>query len=264
MVKAQKIIKYFAIGFAFLLIVSIFSFIIRICANIFGVSFNDDNDLETVEILNNINSLEIDLKDSKLTIKNGDVFKIEVPERVKLIEKDNKIKIKENNSFFNNSANSEVYVYLPTQYILNDIVIDSEVGNIVIDGLNAKKLDLNLDVGKIDINKLNVLEKSVINCGFGNINIIDSIINNLKLDIDVGKVNVNGNITGDSDIAAGIGLLTINLNNSINNYYLDIEKGIGKIIINDEKIKNNYIATLGNDKLEINDGIGSIIINTLN
>lgn len=262
MTRAQKIIKYFAIALAFSLIVSIFSMVISIFYSIFDVTTYKDNNYKEVEVVNKIQELDIDLNNSKLIIKNSDIFKIEASERIKVIEKDNKIKIKESNYIFNND-NSKVYIYLPTNYTFNEVSIDNGAGNILIDSLNTFELDLNIGAGKIDINKLNVIGSCIIDGGTGSVNITDSSLNNLDLDMGIGEIIINGLIEGNSEIDAGIGKLTLNLNNAINNYYLDIEKGLGEIILNNTKYNKNYISNLGNNKIKIDGGIGSIIINTL-
>ena len=98
MTKTQKIIKYFAISLAILLIVSIFSTIISIISSIFNFRISSDNlDNNIVEINNKIDILDIDLKNSKLSIKYNSVFKVESNENISIKERNNKLIIRYNN-----------------------------------------------------------------------------------------------------------------------------------------------------------------------
>ena len=85
MTKAQKIIKYLAIGFAIFLIVSIFSGILGALyglSGILGLKKEDEQvilgDKEQVVFeTTDISELEISLAFTNLTIKKGDMLKVE-------------------------------------------------------------------------------------------------------------------------------------------------------------------------------------------
>lgn len=264
MTKAQKIIKYLAIGLATLLIVSIFSTILSIISNIFGLSFQKETtEYKVSEINNEIKILDIDLKNSKLTFKHADIFKIEYnPDLILLKEKNNKVKIEEK-GFFLNKNSTEIIIYLPNNYLFNEVSIDSGAGNISIEKLSTYELDFDLGAGAINVDNLIVNGAASFDTGAGQVNIDNCNINNLDLDMGVGKTVINGIFTGSNDIDAGIGELELNLNDSINNYNLIIDKGIGKIMLNNEIVDNHYISNIGSNKLEIDGGIGNIIIKTM-
>jgi len=264
MTKAQKIIKYFAVSLALLLIVSIFSTILGIIANIFGLSLKKDtNEYEVSEIVNKIDVLDIEIKNSKLVLKNDNTFKVETNnDRVLVKEKNNKLIIKENNSVFNDNL-EEIIIYLPDNYIFNEVSIDSGSGSINIDKLSTYELDFDLGAGALNIENLTVTSNASIDTGAGQVNIDNCNINNLDLDVGVGKTVINGIFTGSNDIDTGIGELEVNLNNSINNYNLIIDKGIGKIKVNNEIVDKQYIFNNGTTKIEIDGGMGNISINTL-
>lgn len=265
MTRAQKIIKYLAISLAFLLIVSIFQMIVSLFFDIFDIGKLSNNlELESTIITNDIKILDIDLNNTKLTITNDDVFKVDASKNIKVNIDNDKLKIKENNDFLNKKANDEVIIYIPNSYTFDEIKLENGVGKINIENLNTNTLDLDLGVGNVNILKLNVLNNIKIESGTGSLNINECIINNLELDMGVGKVTINGVISGDSFIDAGIGNLVLNLNNSINNYNLELKKGIGKIKVNNIVVDNNYTSNLGNNLIKIDGGIGNISINTLN
>jgi len=261
--KIQKIIKYFAISLAIVLIVSIFSFSVSIISNIFGFKMNNKIDEVVIkEINSDILEIDIEIEDAKLTFKTDNVFKVEANEKIKLNVKNKKIIIKENSSLFNDNL-EEIIIYLPDNYIFNEVSIDSGSGSINIDKLSTYELDFDLGAGALNIENLTVTSNASIDTGAGQVNIDNCNINNLDLDVGVGKTVINGIFTGSNDIDTGIGELEVNLNNSINNYNLIIDKGIGKIKVNNEIVDKQYIFNNGTTKIEIDGGMGNISINTL-
>ena len=85
-------------------------------------------------------------------------------------------------------------------------------------------------------------------------------MSNLNLELGIGKSNVISNITGESKIESGIGEAIIDIKNIKDNYTINLEKGIGNIYFNGDKISNNKIGN-GNNILDVESGIGSIHIN---
>lgn len=264
MTKIQKIIKYFAVGLAVLLIVSIFSTLVGIISNIFGFSMISESDEYVIkEINNNIIEMDIEIEASKLTFKSDNSFKIEANNNVKIKENNKKLVIRENKSLFNNNSD-EIIIYLPASKQFNKVSIEAGSGDISIDNLITKVLDLEIGAGRFVSNSLNVSSNASLDTGTGTININGGLINNLDLDMGIGEVLINGTLTGTSEIDAGVGKLEINLNEFINNYNFHIDKGIGDIYINGETVNNHYNSGIGINKININGGIGRIDINTLN
>ena len=119
MSQAQRIIKYFSICLAALLIVGIFSLIFDGFGMI-GNLFTDnkkDIDLENIVLSDdNYKSLEIELALSELVIVDGKNFKIESNKKfVNVKEKDGILIIEEKNRKINNNAN-KVIVTVPKKY----------------------------------------------------------------------------------------------------------------------------------------------------
>jgi len=261
--KIQKIIKYFAISLAIVLIVSIFSFSVSIISNIFGFKMNNKIDEVVIkEINSDILEIDIEIEDAKLTFKTDNVFKVEANEKIKINVKNKKLIIKENISLFNDNL-EEIIIYLPNTKKFNNVSIEAGSSNIKIDNLITDILDLELGAGRFESNLLSVSNNARIDTGAGMVNIMKTLINNLDLDMGIGEVKINGTLTGVSDIDAGIGKLEINLNEFINNYNFRVEKGIGDIYINGDVVSNHYNFGVGGNKIIVDGGIGSISINTL-
>lgn len=265
MTKAKKIIKYFAFSLAIMLIICIFYSIIGLISSIFGFSMNkDNNEYIKTQINNNIDNLEIEIDSSKLVIVDSDIFKIDTNnENIKIKETNNKLIIKEKNTLFNRT-DEEIIIYIPTNKNFNEISVESGASSIEIDTLNTRKLDFELGAGKINIKTLNVSNEASIQSGAGAMTINNSSINNLELEMGIGKVLLNTVLTGSSKIEAGIGELEINLNNSLDNYNLNINKGIGNISINGSSVSNGYQNGNGQNKINIEGGIGNIKLTSVN
>jgi len=266
MTQTQKIIKYIAISLAILLIVSIFYSLFGVVSNILGISFDkESSNYTTKTVKDEINYLNFDLTYSKLTFKIGNEFKVESNnEYVVVKESKNKISIEDKTRWFSNKVNNEVIVYIPENTIFEEVVIEAGSGNINIENLNTKYLDMDLGAGSITFDNLYVSVEADIDSGAGKLKVLSGNINNLDLDMGIGEVLVEGILVGNNDIDAGIGTLNINLNNSVNNYKFIINKGIGEIRINNEIIKNKFYNDLGNNIINIDGGIGSINVTTVN
>lgn len=270
MIKFQKIIKYFAIAFAISLIISIFMLITQAIVLFSSITNNNSNqieineDLKTVKINTQISKMEIDVTGSKIVfIEEGSKITVQTDnEYIKVKERNNQLIItEEKHNIFNINNNSELIIYIPKNTTFEDISIDSAAGGINIDYLKTKELELSLGAGEVNINNLTVLTEADIDGGAGEVNIQNSQINNLDLDMGIGKVTINGTITGINEINAGVGELNINLSNSLDNYKIKLNKGIGSALLNKEKMKNDIYYGEGNNLINIDGGIGNINVN---
>lgn len=268
MIKVQKIIKYLAIGFAIFLIINIISLVTYGIISIGNIFNNTENNTITegfknIKTKNQINKLEIETNSVAIIIKKGDKFKIETDNNdIKTKESNNKLLIiEDNNKWFNKNNYTELIISIPEERQFDEVSIDSVANKIEIDTLNTKKLDLDLGAGQVNISNLSVSEKTDIDGGAGEINITSSSIQNLDLDLGIGKATINSSLYGFNEIDGGIGELIVNLIGTENNYQINCTKALGKITLNNEKIKSDTRYGNGNNLIEINGGIGNIDIN---
>lgn len=270
MTSAQKIIKYTAIAFAIFLIFTIVSAIlggIYGVANIIGLSNKEKTNEELTTLncgdYNNLRSLEIDINYSELEIKEGDKFLIETNNKeIECNQLNNKIKIKENDRWFNSKSKALV-IYIPSNYEFDNVDIETGAGKVYIESIKTKELDLELGAGETEIEYVNS-EKTNIDTGAGFTKINSGIINNLDFNMGVGKTEISAELKGTSDIDAGIGELNINLLGDKENYKIKVDKGVGEINIDNNPISNETIFGNGNNLIKIDGGIGKISINFIN
>ena len=265
MIKTQKIIKYCAIAFAIFLTFSIISSIMFGIMSIGNVFDNNDSNitdnLETLKVSNNIQELDINVKSINIIIKESSNFKIETNNKyIKLKEKNDKLSITEEKHNLFNNTDSSLIIYLPSDYLFNEVSIENGAGKIEIDKLSTKKIDLDLGAGKVEIQNINVTNETEIDGGAGEIVIENGTITNLDLDMGVGNLTLNASLIGNNEIDAGIGEINLNLNETLDNYKIKINECLGNATLNEEKMKNDIYYGTGSNIINIAGGIGNIKI----
>lgn len=266
MSTTQKIIKYCAIAFAVSLIVAIFSGIIQVAVIIGESIFGSSNKLDELKILEEVkdnfdySKLDIEIGATNITIKEGDNFKVETDNsKIKLTKNDKEINIKEkNNSIISIGTKTELIITIPKDYIFDSIEIEAGAGKFNIENLNAQKIDLDLGAGSVNIEKINAIKELSLEGGAGSITIKDANINSADIDLGVGKFTFTGIFTGNSQIESGVGETNINIKDSKENYKLLLEKGIGSIKVDNEKVENNSTIGEGTNTIRIEGGVGTI------
>lgn len=263
MSSTTKIIKYFAIALASVLIVSIITGGVFLINSIFGLKTNDDSPVVSYQLDATLSDyLEIDLKATNLIIENNDTFSIQTNnDYIKVTNREGKLVIKEERKNYFNNKTYVLRLNLP-DIIFNEIEIDAGAGTIEINNLNVLELSLDLGAGKVVIDNLNVTNEISIDDGAGEINLTKSNLTNLDLVMGVGKCTINSILVGNSEIDAGVGELNLNLID--NNYRFKVNKGVGKISLNNQELKNNGSYGTGINNLFIDGGVGNINITTNN
>lgn len=263
MTSTTKIIKYFAIALASVLIVSIITGGVFLINSIFGLKTNNDKPVVSYPVDATISEyIEIDLKATNLIIDACDTFSVETNnDHLKITNREGKLVIEEEKHNYLNNKIYELKLNLPDMNF-KEIEIDAGAGSIEINNLNTLELSLDLGAGKVTIDNLNVTNEISVDGGAGEIKLNNSNLNNLDLDMGVGKCTINSSLTGNSDIDAGVGELNLNLID--NNYRFKVNKGIGKISLNNQELKNNESYGSGINNIYIDGGIGNINITTNN
>lgn len=266
--QATYIIKYLALGFAISLIITIFTGIYEI-GNFIAESVSqnknpNENNFITYTVTDNSESIYINLKFSDLKIIEGDYIKLTTNDKyIEFTNKIKEIKITDNNRKFSKNTKYSTTLTLPNS-VYKKIFIDNGAGKLNIEKINTDILELNLGAGSTNLNNLTVNKKTEIDSGAGSLNINNSNLSNLDLDIGVGSANIETRLVGISNINNGIGSVNINILDSKDNYKIEVEKGIGTININNEKVKNDTTIGNGINLIDLESGIGTINMQFLN
>lgn len=275
MSELQKVIKYCAIGFAAFLAFSIITGIFSAALALTGVfsGIGSSNTVDISESFDDVKSLSAEHSLGNFTIKLGDTDKVEVvAENVSesfTVEKSfsGNLKIKSKFSVWglfngngNSSGNAKVTIYIPKDFIAENIEIDAGAGNVNIEALTTKKLEINAGAG--NIYGENITAKQVdLDGGVGEITLEDINFTDVDIDCGVGNVNLQGSMYGKNKIDCGVGEVRLDLKGSIDDYNIKVEKGLGSVYINGEKNSDiNWNNRNAAHSLDINGGVGDIDI----
>ena len=153
---------------------------------------------------------------------------------------------------------TNLIIYLPSDKEFSEIEFTTGAGKIEAENLVTKKLNLKQGAGKIDFKRLTVLDETKVLGGAGSLDIEYGNIYNLNLTMGAGKTNISALFKGSNKITTGVGEFNINLFNSLNDYKVKINKGLGNIKVNGEEINSNYENGKGLVSLTIEGGVGNI------
>ena len=269
MTAAQRIIKYFALALAAIVIAAIIggcTLGLYIVGNVTGLIKNDAYVMENAEVISGdtkeVKSLNVELGATNFVIKEGDEFKVETNKsNVTFEDKEGDVTIKENGgSWFNFGANSGgLTIYVPKEFDpFENVVIKNGTGTFTADKIAAKGFRLEVGTGAVKIQELNVSARADIDGGVGKIEILGGAINDLDLDLGVGGTSLKTELTGNTEIDSGIGSLDVTLIGSRKDYKIQAEKGIGGINIDGQDVGDNQTIGDGANNLKISGGIGGI------
>lgn len=265
MTSFQKTVKYIAVAFALFLIVSIFSGILGAFGFLGGFAVNSDDpvgEMKTYTVSNNIDELEIDISAAQLVINNGDEFKVASNNKyLKVTEEGNCLVISETDRVISKSSNKIlVEITVPEDKVLKSSKITTGAGKVSVKTLSSEKLYFELGAGQVEIENLIATHSSKIVGGTGQINIKNGTLKNLDLEMGVGELRFSGALKGSCDMDMGVGAAHINLLGKLDDYRIELEKGLGEARIDDKSYSDNSTVGSGENTVEIEGGVGGIYI----
>ena len=258
MKKAYKIMLI-AAGSAFVL-----GLALVIVSAIMGVSSGEiseaaaRNSKNVSETFKDVKKLDINIPAGEFNIEEGDelaVYASYVSNDFVCTEENGTLKIHEaEHSFFGFSLfdwrvgfgkitrTPEITLYVPREYTFDEITVKAGASKSQINGLNAKKADLEIGVGEMTVKRAN--------------------LSNLSIKCGVGHVKIDGIVKGKSKIECGVGKVELDLSGKKRDYGFDLKVGIGKIEIGDDKMSgdNKKITSDTENSFDVNCGIGEVSI----
>lgn len=261
MTTLQKVIKYLAIAFAIFLTVSIIGGILS-AVGLFGGLFSSDAVLEAVKsysVDTEIRNLNIEINAADLYIKEGDAFSVESNlKHLEVEEKGGLLTIHEARKFTGTYNGAELTVYVPTGTVFDNVNLTTGAGRLTIESLSSGTLNFELGAGDVSIDSLVAAKSADVEGGAGRITITNGALKDLDLDMGVGQLNLTSVLTGDCQLDLGVGESNITLIGSKEDYKLDLEKGLGRILVDGKAVSDYGSSGNGTNKVEINGGIGAI------
>lgn len=259
----QKAIKYAAIAFGIFLIVSIAGGLLSILGFFHLLGDGDVLDTpRTYPIAQDVNSLELDISAARLHIVQGDTFALESNlEKLEILQEDGKLIIRESGkSWFSLGFDGAVTLTVPEDCVLEEARISTGAGEVRVDGLSAREVELSLGAGKAELQGLTVLDSGKLEGGAGKITMTQSNLRNFQVEMGVGALDFSGSFTGSGALHCGVGSVEMNLAGSREDYTFSVEKGLGKISIAGESASDGEVVGSGGNALAVSGGIGSIRI----
>ncbi|MBE6666245.1 MAG: DUF4097 domain-containing protein [Ruminococcaceae bacterium] len=267
MTQAQKIIKYCAIAFAILLIVSIFSGIVGVVSSIAsafrkGSDIVGENVTHELSDLESVKNLEISIGAAALEIKNGEAFSLESNHKYLNVKVKNGTLVIEDAtpSFLKNREGAHVILTVPSGFFFDRAEIETGAGNLTVESLCTEKLRMDLGAGETVFEDLRVTKQAKIETGFGKVSVLGGSVAGLEFGVGVGDVFLTFELTEDSEFECGIGNAEIVLLGSKENYTVSVETGIGSATVDGKSVSNDEEVGNGAVSLEIQGGIGNIQI----
>ena len=163
-------------------------------------------------------------------------------------------------NLFRQNNPRRIIVTVPRNTILDTIKIEAGAGELKIEKIECKKLDLDIGAGRTTIQDLNVTQKAKIEGGAGKVEILSGEIANLDLDMGVGTFKLVSSLLGDSKVNAGVGKLEMILKNGFDKYTIKTNKGIGSITVDGKQVSDGATYGKGENNIKVEGGIGSITI----
>lgn len=265
----HKVIKYLAMAFAIFLCVNIFGGIFMALGSLsFFFSGNGTEaigEMQIYDIEGEISSLSIELSGARLKIVTGNAFSVESNHKYISVNSENgKIRISETKKFFGFSTEGvTVILNVPKDFVFDDVNIEAGAGKVEIDTLSADVLELSFGAGEAEIKNLTANSRAKIDGGAGELTIDGGTLCNLKLDMGVGELTLKSCIEGESRLNYGVGEANLTLLGSLEDYKIEIDKGIGEAKLSGESMKDDSVYGSGENFIEIDGGIGAINIEFL-
>ena len=77
----------------------------------------------------------------------------------------------------------------------------------------------------------------------------------------MGEFVFSGKLTGKNEIDSGVGAINIDLRDSLDNYTIEVSKGLGSVTLDGNKLEMDRVYGTGDNYLSVDGGIGEIKIN---
>ncbi|MBQ9070647.1 MAG: DUF4097 family beta strand repeat protein [Clostridia bacterium] len=260
MTRTQRIIKYVALALAIIIIIGIIGAIVSAVALVFGIfgkAVDEETTLYTVS--DGITDIEIEIPAADFEIKTGAAFSIESNLKYLRVEEvGSTLKAKEKSGSGRNYDDAVFVLTIPEGKVFESADVTTGAGRFTVETLSAKRFDLELGAGEVNIRELNALQEADIAGGAGKVTISGGTLNNLEFEMGVGELNLTSKITGESDIDLGVGEANLRFLGSSNDYTLRINKAVGSIMLDGKNIKESGTFGSGAARIEIDGGVGAI------
>lgn len=272
--SAQRVIKYFALALAAVLILAIISGVVSLVSLAGFVTWGDGNlgEVDSVwvgeeQINRQVKELDINVKATNVKfVKATDNEPVRVEtnnEHITTWVENNCLNVVEkSHGFFGWGGKGELIIHLREGVKFESVKIVVGAGTLNVEDIVAEEVQMELGAGKTYINKIEARRRARIDGGAGVIEIRGGELRNLDLELGAGKSEIKARLRGDTRIDSGVGKLDLDLEGQEEGYKITIDKGIGSVTLNGRKLEDGGIYGKGENLLNIESGVGAVEITT--
>lgn len=243
---------YIVAVFVFLLLFALAS-----CANETAVV----GETKTYEITSEIHSLDIQINAADFIIEHGDRFSVESNLKyLSVSERDGVLTLAEEQKYGIHDTDAALKLCVPNNIVFEKVAITTGAAKLTADSLSANSVELKLGAGNVQFGCLNAYSNADLEGGAGQITITSGTINDLTLEMGVGELNLSTALLGNSNLKFGVGKSELTLIGSIDDYKVDIKKGIGSISVDGRNISDFGSSGNGQNNINVEGGVGTVNI----
>lgn len=267
---AQKVIKWFALALAALLIVTIFSGIIGglsfVGMMVWGdeISWNGNSEWVNTEFSGKeMTRLDVSVKATAVrirTAKEGESVRIETNNEyiTSWVDGSTLNVVEKSYGFFGWGGTGDLVIYVREDTAFDSVEIEIGAGTLDVERLEARDLKLNLGAGKTAIDELVATRRAEIDGGAGVVEIRGGELHDLDLDLGAGKAELRARVVGNGRVTAGVGKTELTLIGREEDYRLRIDKGIGSVTLDGRSLSDGESVGSGTTLIEIDSGVGAV------
>ncbi len=260
----QKIIKYGAIAFGIYLSITIVFVFLGIANGLVGgtkqsvseiIQNIEDPTLRDIsQEYTDIGNLDIHLETVEMTIKTGDIFKIEgleLPEKLEIKQDGNTLKISDE-KVSSNPYNKDYHLtlYIPEEQKLNKVDLEIEHICVTIEKITATNLKLDIDRGYCDIDNI-IADNLEIDSEYGEIDMYNGETQKLIFDSDSGIEDMTVKVVENAQIDLEYSDTNMTFIGKQEQYQIHATNQFGNTYIAGTELESGS-QTLGNGNRKIN------------
>ena len=213
--------------------------------------------VQLYDVESEIRSMNIKVNAAEVTVQQADRFFVQTNLRyLKVTESAGVLHIREEVDHASGYANAMLTIYYPKDFVFDNLTVETTAAKLTADRLCAGKLKLDMGTGDTKIKYLSATAVADIDGGTGLITIEDGNLCNLDLELDVGKLDLRTALTGKSELKMGVGGAEVTLLGAKEDYTLELEKGVGKFTIDGKEVTEFGLSGNGPNHVELSGGVG--------
>lgn len=269
-------IKYLAIAFGLVLALGIISSIVNGgVALLRGFGFIDNRPPITEQnshsfkqdFSGKLESVLIKFDAGSITLQSGDTFQVEgtnIPASLTATLDNSKLVIEdqENTNILPNLIGKDkapnLVVTIPRDTHLKKMELEIGAGRGELLEIITDELILKQGAGEIVADQLQA-DSGKLNGGAGAVKFTDVQLNDFAIKGGVGLIDIQGLVTGDLEIDCGVGQTSLDINASVNDYFITADQGIGPITINGQNLSETGTGSKSAPHhIDIDGGVGPV------